>query len=185
MAVGYVIERGSLSTCREPGCSGPHATRGLCMPHYNKLRRDGNLQARPELVYCSGCDAEIEVAPKGPIPSLCQACKAKRRKRQTHEHHRRTILKRRGISEDEYLEMYGEQNGRCAICDSPPNHGNGARYGRLSIDHDHETGRVRGLLCSRCNSGLGMFLDDPTICLEAHDYLSYGPRQWRHMRKAS
>ena len=60
-----------------------------------------------------------------------------------------------------------EQNGRCAICGVP-------EYelpSRLYIDHDHETGKVRGLLCPSCNTGLGHLKDDPEVLLRACIYL--------------
>lgn len=55
------------------------------------------------------------------------------------------------ISWDDYLQILTRQAGRCAICRKPP----GAR--RLDLDHDHQTGRVRGALCFTCNAGLGRF----------------------------
>ena len=60
------------------------------------------------------------------------------------------------------------QNGCCAICkgEEPSDF-----KGRLSIDHDHSSGKIRGLLCMKCNSGLGMFNDDEDILLNAIKYL--------------
>lgn len=58
-----------------------------------------------------------------------------------------------GITVDAYQEMFARQRGCCAICDQPQ----GKR--RLSVDHDHETGKTRGLLCHRCNVALG-FLEN-------------------------
>lgn len=57
---------------------------------------------------------------------------------------------------------------RCAICDSGPTT---QRYGRLSIDHDHATGDIRGLLCARCNTALGFFRDSATLLDKAAAYL--------------
>jgi hypothetical protein len=56
-----------------------------------------------------------------------------------------------GITLDDYDQILLEQNGGCAICGTPP------KTKRLSIDHDHTTGRIRGLLCNDCNAGLGFF----------------------------
>jgi hypothetical protein len=53
-----------------------------------------------------------------------------------------------GISEDEYAELLERQGGVCAICGNPP------KTRRLSVDHNHRTGKVRGLLCFRCNRAL-------------------------------
>jgi hypothetical protein len=70
------------------------------------------------------------------------------------------------ITVQEYYALKEKQNGKCAIC--------GLAFGRrrLAIDHDHATGRVRGLLCVLCNSGIGHFRDDKTRLLAAIEYLS-------------
>lgn len=70
------------------------------------------------------------------------------------------ILREYGITVEQYDAMLVEQAGRCAICLTPPS-GSGRNTTRLHIDHDHETGKVRGLLCSRCNTALGQLADDP------------------------
>lgn len=64
------------------------------------------------------------------------------------------LLARYGISVDQYDAIYEAQNGLCAICKSPPVVGL-----RLAVDHDHETLRVRGLICKNCNLGLGLLGD--------------------------
>lgn len=73
--------------------------------------------------------------------------------------------RRRGIrlTHGDYLLMYAAQGGCCAIC--------GTRHNRLRVDHDHVTQKIRGLLCNRCNVGLGMMSDSPTTCRLAADYL--------------
>jgi hypothetical protein len=72
----------------------------------------------------------------------------------------------RGIVEI-YRELLEEQNGVCAIC------GNGqvSGHSRLFVDHDHQTGEIRGLLCGPCNSGLGMFRDNLEALKSATKYL--------------
>ena len=76
------------------------------------------------------------------------------------------------ITLQQYEEMFQKQNGLCAICNQPEmnKHQNG-KIKSLSVDHDHETGEVRSLLCSRCNCGLGNFKDNPEILLKAYNYL--------------
>lgn len=56
------------------------------------------------------------------------------------------------------------QNGLCVICLIP-------QETDLVVDHDHATGKVRGLLCSKCNKALGLFLDHHEVCLRASNYL--------------
>ena len=78
-----------------------------------------------------------------------------------------------GITIQDYDRMLKEQNKVCAICKSKElltNHVSKKRQ-RLSVDHDHATGKVRGLLCSRCNKALGLFYDDPSILKAATEYL--------------
>jgi hypothetical protein len=71
-----------------------------------------------------------------------------------------------GIEPEEYLQMHKSQQGRCAICGEEPTTKRG-----LHLDHCHETGKVRGLLCHGCNTGIGSFGDDPELLKKALDYL--------------
>jgi len=66
-----------------------------------------------------------------------------------------------GISLEEYEHMLAAQCGRCAICGKHESN----LYVRLSVDHNHKTGKVRGLLCRRCNSMLG-FCDESVHLLQ-------------------
>lgn len=70
------------------------------------------------------------------------------------------------VSEQEYAEMFVAQGGVCAICPRGPEPNR-----RLAVDHCHETGRVRGLLCTRCNLGLGYFGDNEDLLMNAIGYL--------------
>ncbi len=69
----------------------------------------------------------------------------------------------------DYESMYNTQNGKCAICGNYGDKNN--KYRPLYIDHDHKTGRVRGLLCSKCNFLLGNANDDTNILIKAIEYL--------------
>lgn len=64
-----------------------------------------------------------------------------------------------------------EQQGLCAICQKPEVATRGRDKRCLSLDHDHKTGALRGLLCGNCNLGLGYFCDDPEVLLKAIGYL--------------
>lgn len=82
------------------------------------------------------------------------------------EKERGRYLKRAyGITLKQYDKMFEEQNGNCAICDLPQ------LMKRLAVDHDHKTGKVRALLCDRCNFLLGATNDDETLLDKAKDYL--------------
>ena len=65
--------------------------------------------------------------------------------------------------------MYEAQDGRCAICGSAEVKQGNSKY--FHVDHDHETGAVRSLLCAMCNKGLGCFEDNPLLLQQARDYL--------------
>lgn len=73
-----------------------------------------------------------------------------------------------GITPEEHQTMLDKQGGVCAICKAPPP--DDRHYG-LFVDHDHETGEVRGLLCLHCNTALGMANDDPSRLRELIAYL--------------
>lgn len=69
-----------------------------------------------------------------------------------------------GMTLEQYQARVAEQEGRCAICRAVPKH-------RLNVDHDHQTGAVRKLLCRHCNHALGNAKDDPALLRAMADYL--------------
>jgi len=76
-----------------------------------------------------------------------------------------------GITRKEYAELYHSQNGVCAICHQPETATRKGVVKALAVDHDHKTGKIRGLLCSDCNTGIGKLKDDPKIFESAIRYL--------------
>lgn len=72
-----------------------------------------------------------------------------------------------GLTLEDYDRMLAEQNGGCAICATATPGG----PGRFHVDHCHNTGRVRGLLCCNCNRGIGALKDDPARLRLAIGYL--------------
>jgi len=80
------------------------------------------------------------------------------------------LMRHYGISLEEFKALKEAQGGVCAICKGPPK-GRGAKNKDFTVDHDHDTGKVRGLLCGHCNRGIGMFLDDPQRLRAAAAYL--------------
>jgi len=107
----------------------------------------------------------------------CRACKNLRQKAwrttnpdQAAEHRRRgRLLHRYGITAEEYEQQLQDQGGRCALCREPCRTGK-----RLAVDHDHETGKLRGLLCSACNTGIGSLGDNPVLMDRAIEYILAG-----------
>lgn len=109
-------------------------------------------------------------------PGLCKACSTARTRAwaeanptEWERHRRRSWLKRKyGITIEQYDEMLAAQGGVCPICGTPPADPRGYR---MHIDHCHDTGRVRGILCGPCNQGIGNLGDDPDRLLAAVEYL--------------
>ena len=111
---------------------------------------------------CSKCG--IAVQRKSGIP-VCADCQVDKRER-GKEHEQRRRLRAYGITQEQYDEMMRSQGGQCAICrtEEPGQKG-------WQIDHDHENGNVRGLLCRTCNLSLGYMEDDPKRLEAAAAYL--------------
>jgi len=76
-------------------------------------------------------------------------------------------LHKYGISYDEYQELHIKQHGVCAICGKEE-----TREGfSLHVDHDHITGKIRGLLCFKCNAGIGLFQNSDALLIKAAEYI--------------
>lgn len=78
------------------------------------------------------------------------------------------------ITVEQYDEMLERQDGVCAICQAEETRTVKGTICSLAVDHDHETGRVRGLLCQSCNAALGGFRDSPALLERAAEYLKEG-----------
>lgn len=82
----------------------------------------------------------------------------------------RRIRSTYGITLDEFDQLLADQGGVCAICGGMPPAVEG-KHGQWNVDHDHATGRVRGILCSPCNIGIGQLGDSIERLLAAARYL--------------
>jgi len=100
---------------------------------------------------------------------ICKVCTClEQREKYSYEHNRRANLKAHyGITPETYTDLLIRQGGGCAVCGSRK--GN-ARTACLHVDHDHITGFVRGLLCSRCNTAFGLLDDNPERIQKLLDY---------------
>ena len=76
-----------------------------------------------------------------------------------------------GISLDQYDKMFQEQNGVCAICGKKETSINQYGVKRLAVDHDHKTGKIRGLLCFKCNVIIGHLGEDWVLTKKITEYI--------------
>ena len=96
----------------------------------------------------------------------CSKCNTIKKKYKQCQSRTCYLWRKYRMTEDDYDEMWEEQDGCCAICNEEfANHIEG------KVDHNHKTGNVRALLCNKCNTGLGDFDDDPDLLRAAADYI--------------
>lgn len=103
----------------------------------------------------------------------------------TRNRARQKAMRERGITVPIYNALLFKQNFVCGICQRPETarHQNSGRIRELSIDHDHETGKTRGLLCRSCNLALGNLNDSIPLLLAAVDYLKSFQLVKRHEKE--
>ena len=116
---------------------------------------------------CSKCKAEKPLSAfygnrkmKDGRNAQCAACSLDDKRRRYY-----------GISSSDFDAMWTSQEGKCPICTGSLS---GPQHNACAVDHNHITGKVRGLLCLRCNVGLGNLKDSAEICLSAAAYLKRG-----------
>ena len=146
------------------------------------------------LAWCSSCKANKPQSEFNPCPgrrpfnlsSHCLDCDRARKAGQQRskywslsdagrrEQNRKVCLRKFGITVDDYDRMLIEQSGVCAICKSPEvvRHHSTGEIQPLAVDHDHESGQVRGLLCTRCNKGIGLLRHNEAYLRAAADYVA-------------
>ena len=116
------------------------------------------------------------VARKNTRCRKCSSIKKRKYEELDRDDYRRnwSLLKKYNISLKTFNIMYFEQNKQCAICKKDmklPSKSRGQDLDTVAVDHCHETGVVRKLLCNGCNKGLGFFLDNQTILQSALNYI--------------
>ena len=128
----------------------------------------------PSHKHCGCCNKDLPLdafaknkAKKDGLQERCTACRSIHHKEKGHVSHRERNLRiNYGVDSSWYNAKLESQDGCCAICGTDDN---GKR--RFAVDHDHSTGKVRGLLCDTCNRALGMFGDSVKILQNAAEYL--------------
>ena len=122
----------------------------------------------------NGCGSMLDLsnfsnnkATKDGLSRICRKCDYVKRKAHNKKNPTKAkeweLMSKYGITLEEYKSMYLSQEGKCTICTK--------EYRVLVVDHNHDTGSVRGLLCSNCNTGIGLLQDKPINLKRAMDYL--------------
>lgn len=176
--------RKQRGTCSFEGCGEPHVAKGLCRKHWwdkyqrpkyeaqrdaKRVERVRTIQAREprDCAFC-GKTLPLEKIRRGERSFCSRDCKEAERARsgRTAVAARKSRLKVfYGLTVEEVDAMAAEGCQICGTTDWP------GRHARPHVDHDHKTGKVRGILCSECNTGLGKFKDDPALTQAATAYL--------------
>jgi hypothetical protein len=148
-----------ISYCSASECSRRCHSNGLCSLHFQRWKRTGRLD---DWRACKGCGTLIPITTG---PAACNDCRAAK--------HRATERKLRlwadyRLGSGGYARLLAKQGGRCAICRTR-DPGRGHKH--FSVDHDHVTEQVRGLLCHSCNVGIGHLGDDPQRLRLAATYI--------------
>lgn len=113
--------------------------------------------------WCAGCQSFRDLEDFAKSATKCKPCSSAKA-------HEAMVAKTYGITGDDYEALLKRQGGKCAICRARP------KSKRLAVDHDHKTGAVRGLLCSRCNHDLmGAAWDSLAIAVALWHYLNTPP----------
>jgi hypothetical protein len=151
----------STKVCRDCGEEKP-ITEFYC-------RKDGTNYHAPD---CKPCSITKTLQWRADNPEKSKVYERRRKREYTEKRKKgnwKSHLRRKyGITQAEYDRMYREQGGVCAICGQSQKT---SISKNLFVDHDHKTGRVRALLCTNCNTAIGLMSDDPAIAYNATQYL--------------
>lgn len=133
-----------------------------CSTHEHRMYRHGTseIPAPTDICLSEGCSRRTN---RSKDPDYCW---------EHSEDGTRFLLRKKarrlGVNPDDVEKYFNDHDGLCDICDNPQSD---KRFETLCIDHDHETGELRGLLCSKCNMAVGLLDDNPDLLRTAADYL--------------
>ena len=147
------------SKCTRPRVEGRKLCAECCAALMAKNR--ARVLARVAKGMCARCGTS---APRAGLRH-CVKCSEYFRSSATIKSYKRKwrLKKLYGITPQEWSDIMAAQGGKCAICEKP--------MSAPRVDHDHSTGRVRGMLCGTCNQALGLLMEDPVLCEVAGRYL--------------
>lgn len=123
--------------------------------------------------YCKECARAKTRAWKAANPKRDKESQKRSREKNPRVYRNKQLLWTFGITLEQYEQMLADQGGVCAVCGKVEDeiHPQSKKVRNLNVDHCHQTGRVRGLLCNSCNRGIGLLNDDPTVLRQALAYL--------------
>jgi len=156
---------------KEWAARNPEKTKAIKLRYYNKNKERLNAESR---AYRADHREQMAVATRAwekANPELVSMQRVRRRIKAMNAKINGDLKYHYDITLEAYNEALKAQGGVCYICKKLEVT---SRTNRLVVDHDHSTGKIRGLLCHRCNCGLGYFKDDPVLIEKALDYLRRG-----------
>lgn len=106
-------------------------------------------------------------------PERVKAAQQRYRDKNPHKKRDERLKREFGMSFIQYQEMLNHQNGVCAICSNPETRivARSGKISELAVDHCHRTGKIRGLLCAKCNTAIGLLNEDINIINNCVNYL--------------
>jgi len=149
--------------------NGKNSVCSECMRIYTKQYRKEHL----EVIKIKNRKYILEHPDKYNNPDYHKSYREKNKDRLRITHLKWYLEKNFKLTLDQYNQMLKEQNGVCAICGKNETNidGRSKKNKRLSVDHNHESGKIRELLCDKCNQGLGLFQENIDTLLNAINYL--------------
>lgn len=144
----------------------------------NRRQSLKRFQCPEGMNYCARCDTYKDVSffhkdkkLNTGLSVYCKECSNAYGERYRTRRMHQSREKNYGITPEQYNTLHIDQGGVCAICGQQETKIHKGVKVDLCVDHDHETGKVRGLLCAMCNHGLGNFKDNTELLTNAIDYL--------------
>lgn len=177
-----------LKECSLEGCNSKAYVGGYCSLHYQRIRLGISLdlpkrERRPNredgAKWCNQCRRYLEIKcfsrssrTRDGLRAGCKECCNKKHKDITSESRRKYGLKKLyGMTPEDYEEILNQQNRVCFLCFEEETRVTSNGTTKLSVDHNHITGKVRGLLCHRCNVALGFVQENPDLIKRMISYL--------------
>ena len=149
-------------------CNGCNQEKCLDQFYKNKLGKDG---VGSQCKICSNSASIAWYKANVEVERLKKSTWRKNNPNKVENQNRRDNLKTYGLSIEDWNVLFSKQKGLCAICNQPETVLLKGKIKRLAVDHCHTTGKVRALLCAKCNKAIGLMKDQPELLRQAAQYL--------------